>query len=44
VFRFTIFWEKSILIIKEAGARGIKVIEEVEVRGVVRTVRRRIRL
>ena len=30
MFRFTLFWERSIVIIKEAGARRIKVIEEVE--------------
>jgi hypothetical protein len=33
VFRFTLFWERSILIIKEARARRIKIVEEVEARG-----------
>jgi hypothetical protein len=37
LFRFTLFWERSILIIKEARARRIKIIEEVEAGGVVRT-------
>jgi len=37
VFRFTLFWERSILIIKEARARRIKIIEDDEARGVVRT-------
>ena len=36
MFRFTLFWERSILIIKEARARRIKIIEEVEARGLVR--------
>ena len=33
VFRFTLFWERSILINKEARARRIKIMEEVEARG-----------
>jgi hypothetical protein len=33
LFRFRLFWESRILIIKEARARRIKIIEEVEVRG-----------
>jgi hypothetical protein len=40
VFRFTLFWERSILIIKEARARRIKIIQEVEAMG--RTGRRRL--
>lgn len=31
MFRFRLFWERSILIIKEAGAKRIKIIEVVEV-------------
>ena len=42
LFRFTLFWERSILIIKEASARRIKVIEELEARGVAWTGRRRV--
>lgn len=33
MFRFTLFRERSILIIKEAGARRIEIIEEVAARG-----------
>jgi hypothetical protein len=29
MFRFTLFWEKTILIIKEVGERRIKLIKEV---------------
>src|ERR1039457_6196045 len=35
MFRFTLFWERSILIIKEARARRIEIIEDDEARGVV---------
>jgi len=30
LFRFTLFWEKTILIIKEVGKRRIKLIKEVD--------------
>jgi len=42
VFRFMLFWERSILIIKETRARRIKIIEEVGARSVVRRGRRRV--
>jgi hypothetical protein len=37
MFRCTLFWERSILIIEKVRARRIKIIEEVEAGGVVRT-------
>jgi len=42
VFRCTLFWERSILIIEKVRARRIKIIEEVEARSVVRRGRRRV--
>jgi len=33
LFRFTLSWDRSILIVKGAGARRIEIIEEVEARG-----------
>ena len=42
LFRCTLFWERSILIIEKVRARRIKIIEEVEARSVVRRGRRRV--
>jgi hypothetical protein len=42
LFQLTLFWERSILIIKKARTRRIKIIEEIEARSVVRTGRRRV--
>jgi hypothetical protein len=42
VFQLTLFWARSILIINEARARRIKVIEEIEAMSVVRTCNRRV--
>jgi len=42
LFRLTLFWESGILIIKEVGARPLKIIEAIEAKGIVGRSRRRV--